>query len=75
MTVHGAGLANLVWCRPKTHIIELFYRGYTKPGFYYLARLLDLKYDCLFDNSPVSDSFSNRFCDLDIDSVALRQLI
>ncbi|MEO0539637.1 MAG: glycosyltransferase family 61 protein [Cyanobacteria bacterium P01_A01_bin.105] len=75
VAVHGAGLSNLVWCHPGTHVIELFYRGYTKPGFYFLCQVLGLKYDCLFDNSTATDSFSNQFCDLDIDPTLLATLL
>ncbi|MEO1591962.1 MAG: glycosyltransferase family 61 protein [Cyanobacteria bacterium J06632_22] len=75
VAVHGAGLSNLVWCSAGTHVVELFYRGYTKPGFYYLCQLLGLQYDCLFDRSRVTDSFSNQFCDLEIDPTALAALL
>ncbi len=73
--VHGAGLANLVWCQPKTKLIELFYSGYTKRGFYYLTKVLNLEYACLFDKSNAQDNFVNQYCDLEIDPILLRNLL
>jgi hypothetical protein len=75
VAVHGAGLSNLVWCQPKTKVIELFYSGYNIPCFYYLATVLDLEYACLFDKSKDQDSFANQYCDLEIDPILLRNLI
>lgn len=49
VTPHGAALANLAWCSPGTEVIEFFDGSYTRPGYYHLCRLLDLKYDCLID--------------------------
>ena len=75
LAVHGAGLSNLVWCAPKTKVIELFYSGYTKPGFYYLSLVLNLEYVCLFDKSEAEDNFAHQYFNLEIDLQLLRQLL
>ncbi|HEY4248491.1 MAG TPA: glycosyltransferase family 61 protein [Lacunisphaera sp.] len=41
---HGAGLANLVFCRPGTKIVELFHRSYVNPCYWQLASLQALDY-------------------------------
>lgn len=41
---HGAGLANLVFCRPGTRVVELFQRSYVNGGYWRLATLGELDY-------------------------------
>jgi hypothetical protein len=41
---HGAGLANLVFCRPETRVVEFFHRAYVNPCFWRLAALRGLDY-------------------------------
>jgi hypothetical protein len=41
---HGAGLANLVFCRPGTRVVELFSRSYMHWCFWQLAALKQLDY-------------------------------
>ncbi len=41
---HGAGLANLVFCRPGTRVVEFFHRSYVNPCFGRLAELAKLDY-------------------------------
>ena len=43
---HGAGFTNLLWCAPRTKIIELFHGGYHPPYYYYLATMLGQSYAC-----------------------------
>jgi capsular polysaccharide biosynthesis protein len=44
---HGAGLANLVFCRPGTRVLELFHPGYQNPCYERLARLKALEYQAI----------------------------
>ncbi len=44
---HGAGLANLVFCKPDTRIVELFNRSYVNPCYWQLASLQALDYRLL----------------------------
>ena len=41
---HGAGLANLVFCKPGTTIIELFSPSFMEPHYWLISRLLHLNY-------------------------------
>ncbi|TQL69432.1 uncharacterized protein DUF563 [Nocardioides albertanoniae] len=41
---HGAGLTNLVFCRPGTRVVELFPDTYVKPDFYLRSKHLDADY-------------------------------
>ncbi|MEW6491814.1 MAG: glycosyltransferase family 61 protein [Cyanobacteriota bacterium] len=70
--VHGAGLTNLLWCDPGTKVIELFYSGYTKPGFYYFCKVLGLEYSCVFDEAIAEDHFANQFHDMTINVKTLK---
>ncbi len=49
---HGAGLANLVFCRPETRVVEFFNRTYVNPCFWRLAALRGLDYRPVVDSSP-----------------------
>jgi len=44
LAAHGAGLSNLVFCKPECKVIELFSPNYLNLCFYYLSDLLDLDY-------------------------------
>ncbi len=41
---HGAGLANLVFCRPGAQVVEFFNRAYVNPCFWRLAGVTGLDY-------------------------------
>lgn len=41
---HGSSLANLVFCQPRTTIVELFSNNYFDEGPYRLAQAVDLNY-------------------------------
>ena len=48
---HGSGLTNLVFCPPKTIVIELFSPHYVRTDYWIISRLLELKhYYCLGEN-------------------------
>ncbi|MDB5572495.1 MAG: Capsular polysaccharide biosynthesis protein-like protein [Hyphomicrobiales bacterium] len=42
--VHGAGLANLLFCRPGTLVVEVFPENFVKSTYLWLARRLGLEY-------------------------------
>jgi capsular polysaccharide biosynthesis protein len=48
---HGASFANILWCRPGTHLIELFPRNYHPPYYRYLAEVLGIKYSAIFEEN------------------------
>lgn len=48
---HGAGLANLVFCKKGTSVIELFAEDYVIPLYYDLANKVELNYNYLICES------------------------
>jgi hypothetical protein len=72
---HGASFANILWCKPGTHLIELFPAKYMPEYFRYLAHILDLKYSAycfhpvlehgLVDHSHVNDNVDVKIEDID----------
>jgi hypothetical protein len=41
---HGAGLTNMMFCRPRTMVIEMADLGFPNPNFYALASAMNLRY-------------------------------
>jgi capsular polysaccharide biosynthesis protein len=41
---HGAGLANMMFCAPETHVVEIADSGFPNPNFYTLASAMKLHY-------------------------------
>lgn len=46
---HGAALTNLLFCRPGTHVLELFPKFGGSASYYALAAGTDLNYSCFID--------------------------
>lgn len=45
---HGAGLTNLIFCRPGIRVIEIFSPHYVNTCYWMLSHQLELKHQCLF---------------------------
>lgn len=69
---HGAGLTNLLWCEPGTKVLELFYGGYKKAGYYYICKILGLEYSCIVDDTTLVDHFVNQYHDMTINIDTLK---
>jgi hypothetical protein len=67
VSVHGAGLTNIVYCRPNTLVIELVPMGYDQGMTSYrsLADLFNLNYVQLFASEAAFDLKGNR-CNSDV---------
>ena len=44
VALHGAGLANTIYCQPGTHIVEIFSPVLLEPIYYQIAQQFDLQY-------------------------------
>jgi len=42
--LHGAALANLVWCRPETYVMEIFAHNYLQGAYEGIAMINKLDY-------------------------------
>ncbi len=75
--VHGAALANLVFCRPRTCVIELLPRNWASPLYARLATSLGLDYRCLAGCEPAFNAFPirNLSADLWIDRAELTSVL
>lgn len=76
IALHGAGLANLVFCSPSTRVLEIFNVDYVNPCYFHLATQLDLDYECLIVGDRDKNSVnlldpqkSNDGISLDIDDL------
>ena len=72
---HGAGLTNIVFCRPGAAVLELHMDGYVQWAFRRLAGLAGLRYGCVIGTTtePWLDWAHENSWTLDID--ALKQAI
>lgn len=46
VAAHGAALTNLLFCKPKTHVVEIF-QARSESCFYYLSQDLNLNHYCI----------------------------
>jgi capsular polysaccharide biosynthesis protein len=67
---HGAALANAVFCRPGTRIVELFAPGYVNVCYWALANQVGLDYRYLLARG-VADGTGRPTADLLVDPTAL----
>jgi hypothetical protein len=73
---HGAGLANLVFCRPGTKVIELFHPTSVNPCFLALCQKVDLSHRGLVGNDlPPTNHYSYRTGDTYIDIGRLQSVL
>ncbi len=64
MGPHGASFCNLIWCRPGTHLFELFSPLFITDCFRYLAQLQNLSYSAYCNGS--AGSYDTRYISEDI---------
>lgn len=78
VAVHGAGLANIVYCRPGTLIVEIVPEGYDQGVTSYrsLSDLFSLNYIQVFAKEELVDRKGNRCnSDISIDLVDIKTLL
>jgi len=57
---HGAGLANLVWCAPGTHVVEIFPAGFFNDCYARLSLNLGLHYNYMMIESSQPKDYGVR---------------
>lgn len=66
ISAHGAGLSNLVFCNPKTKVLEIFPEKYSTSNFFAVATACELDYYCAVGVSIQSD-FGTHLRDYDVE--------
>lgn len=78
---HGSGLSNLVFCQPKTKVIEIFAPNYVYPCYWLVSNLVNLDYYYLTGEILGSKHFhqllypESRFEDIYLNCQHLQQLL
>lgn len=72
---HGAGLANLVFCKPRTKVIELFTPSFMEPHYWLISRLLKLNYRMIVGNRENPHHYWSGFDDMSIDPNQLMEVL
>jgi capsular polysaccharide biosynthesis protein len=74
---HGAGLANLLFCRPGTKVLELYAPNYVNTVYWYLSNHFGLDYYYLLgegERLPIASGVGNVECRTDDITVDLQAL-
>jgi capsular polysaccharide biosynthesis protein len=62
---HGAGLANLVFCKETAHVLEIFPPGYSTPAYRMIAHAIGFEYRCAVGESvTIADALHVRDHDI-----------
>lgn len=75
---HGAGLTNLVFCRPETKVVEIFASKYVNLCYWLLSNYLELDYGYLIgvgERLPEKMNFSHVKQDIVVDLGSLHRTI
>lgn len=60
---HGASFTNIIWCKPNTHLYELFSKSYTPDYFLYLSKVNNMQYSAYQDESQKTfANFKDALC-------------
>jgi hypothetical protein len=75
IATHGAGLAHLCFCKPKTRVLEIFHPFFIQECYWQIAIAMDLNYYCLVGYHPANSVKSYPFSDIQIDEQEFVQAI
>ncbi|HEY4194329.1 MAG TPA: glycosyltransferase family 61 protein [Mucilaginibacter sp.] len=70
---HGAGLTNIVFCRPGTVVVDLFSPEWVNPCYWIIAEHLDLKYGYL-EGNKLKQKKKGKGADIEVDLDQLKSL-
>lgn len=71
---HGAGLANLAFCRPGTQVLEIFPSHFVKALYAYISFIAGLKYN-YYIGEGVGNSKKSIYRDFRVDATALTAIM
>ncbi|MDB5147531.1 MAG: capsular polysaccharide biosynthesis protein-like protein, partial [Mucilaginibacter sp.] len=74
ISAHGAGLTNIVFCKPETVIVELFSPQWIMPCYWILSNQIGLKYSYLIGENT-SENNGGRTADILVNTDHFRQLL
>jgi hypothetical protein len=63
---HGAGLANLVFCKKQTKVIELFSHRYFNPIYKQLCEMKCIQHESVFDREELGLTCNDCYADFEI---------
>ncbi|MFG1395464.1 glycosyltransferase family 61 protein [Roseixanthobacter pseudopolyaromaticivorans] len=66
VSAHGAGLANIVFCRPQTAILEIFPENYSTSAYFITASAASLRYSCAVATRIEDDTKRGHIRDFDL---------
>jgi len=73
---HGAGFTNLVFCRPRTKVVELFNPDYIRPMYFQISNHLNLQYSYFMgQNIPNKKEAMNIGEDMEVDGQLLTKAL
>jgi len=73
---HGAGLANLTFCRPGTKVVEIYSPQYINPLYYVLSNQMELDYSYLIGAGLSPEAGAHQIMDdITVDLSQVRRLL
>ena len=72
--IHGAGLANILWCQPGTKVIEIFHPNFAPWCYAILANQLGMDYYCM-GRQPGLMEIESRAANVPVDWQYLLELV
>jgi hypothetical protein len=75
VAAHGAGLTNLVFCQPKTQVIEIFHPDHLDQTYWFLSDQLGLKHHCLQPSTDLLTPEQNENCDIYLPIESLGEIL
>ncbi|GAB3643482.1 hypothetical protein GCM10027423_41190 [Spirosoma arcticum] len=72
---HGASFANVIWCKPGTHLFELFNADYKPDCFLYLSQLLGLRYSAYCSEETIPNTKDPLMADIIVSILEMERVL